>query len=338
MTKKNQISEPSGTLMDKGKTANVRGFENTRLLEAEVSLANEIGAVINGTIKSRLDQVVKSSNEAMVLIVKAGLSLISIKRECEYGEFVTQIEKRGIQERRAQEMMNYARFAASLPDGQRAKLMELPKTKAMLLASADAEVIEEYLDDDDSFADLQGLTVRDLKQELRQAKAAIADANVKNDTLQNDLKQAAQKRSSALSGGAVPLFVEDTRHEAAALNHKICLCVDDMQRMNGELLQMTPGNKERHFHDMAAKALYHSLNHAVVHAATLLKEMQGAYGDAVTGEVNAHDTLCDAEALRLAHDFSLITQEHEHEKLLRAQAREAKRPRGRGRPKKDVQS
>lgn len=307
---------------NKNMTASVR---ISKISEGELTLASERGLDLTASIDAQLEIITKNTNDAYLLLIDAGLLLINVQEKVGDGSFKAELEKRGIAERRAYEMIRYARFAAQLPDKQRAKLGQIAKTKAMLLASADDEVVETYLGDEEGLENLKGLTVRELKQALSDKDKQLADVNVQNDTLKLQLK--AHKQSA--SDGA-PDFFQRAQIESCALNHKAKLCVDDLITISHNLMDM-PDDPDR---DRALKILNHSLNELSVYLFNAHKSISFDLPSDVWSTVEALDALCDDSAIKLAGDYSLITQEHRHETLLREQQAAMNAPKKRGRPAK----
>lgn len=289
---------------------------------------------IESPIKKRLQVVANKTNDAFNSLIDAGTLLASIKQECTSDEFKQHIESIGLPPQRAYEMIRYASFAHSLPAAQRKKLTALNKTKVILLAHAEDEVIEDYLENDEGFEELQGMSVRELKNELNKRKQQTADLNVQNDTLTAQLKEATSKKSRALTGGVIPLYIEYVRNEACALDYKSRLCVDDLQALANDLIQTASSADETDKYLIGFKALYAATNSILNSALILRNQMHEQFPQVIHGGFEPIEQMVEAEALRLAGDMKLISQEHDHERLVREHQREASRPKGRGRPKK----
>lgn len=128
--------ESSGPLVGKTNSPYVRGI---RFGAAEQALADVLGVSVSGGTEARISSAISKTNSALRLVIEAGLMLLSIRSECEHGEFEALLESHGMPSQRASEAMTYARFAASLSPEDRDRVIELPKTKVLELAKADPE-------------------------------------------------------------------------------------------------------------------------------------------------------------------------------------------------------
>lgn len=307
------------------------------IIEINQELVSELAMeeVINANNQQLLEFAVKQTNQAYMSMIKAGVALIKLQNQCEHGEFLESLEKAGFAKQRAYELIKYAQFTQKLPATQRKKLTQIQsKTKAVLLAHADQEVIDDLLNDEEGFEDLQNMSVRDLKEDLKKRKHQVADLNVQNDTLKAQLKEATSKNSRALTGGVIPIFIEDLRNEACAMEYKSRLCIDDIQALSNELMSTASASDEVDAYLIGFKALFTATNSILNHALTLRNFMIEQYPEAAHSEYMPIESMVAAEALRLAGDMKLISQEHAHEKLVRENQRELSRPKGRGRPRK----
>jgi len=232
--------------------------------------------------------------------------------------------------------MTYARFASSLPDAERAKVLALPKSKVLELAQADPEVLQQLFDDDDKFDDLADLSVRGLRLKIRELQAKNADLAVERETAQTELEMV-QTRLRELqdgrvkTGGTVPPDVQDFRLESAALAKKAELAIDDLERQFREQFNRASDDE---WNTPLARHLYGSVALVIHRAAALASQLEKSFGiEAVSGGHTSIDYLSPPEVLQCAREFKELTAEHEHEKTLRAWEREMDRPKGRGRPK-----
>ncbi|MCG5260401.1 hypothetical protein [Cupriavidus gilardii] len=306
--------------------------------DAERRLAADLGIDVSVSINARMVRAIERTNHALRMVVEAGLELLSIRAECEHGEFLAALDAAGMPNQRAYEAMTYAKFAASLPAEERAKVLELPKTKVLALAKADPGVLEDLFADDEAFSDIASLSVRDLRQRIRTLEAAKTDLATKTETLERerdrlreDLRVAREGRVK--TGGAVPILVQDIRLECAALHKKALISVEDIGRLASEhLANGLSENAEwnvpvaRHVH-AALASLYATVG-------GLMAQMEQTYGPELAGDATVLDTFSPEEATRCALEYRALIAEHEHEKKAREWEREMERPRGVGRPKK----
>ncbi|WP_244260546.1 hypothetical protein [Burkholderia vietnamiensis] len=327
--------EPAGALAAEAKVSNVRYFG---FGEAETNLAEALGVSVAGGHAERINHAIGKTNSALRLVIEAGLVLLSVRAECEHGQFLDLLAAHGMPQPRASEAMTYAKFAASLSPADRDRVIELPKTKVLELAKADPEVLQDLFEDDAKFDELTALSVRDLRVALRDANAKRTDLATRNeklererDRLQEELRVLREGRVK--TGGDVPVVVQDIRLECAALHKKALMAVEDIGRLGREF--MTNGLPEdSEWNTPVARHLYGSLTalHAVIGGQ--IADMHRSFGELLSGEASVLDTLSPDEVTRCALEYRALIQEHDHEAKAREWEREMDRPRKAGRPKK----
>ncbi|ARL92376.1 hypothetical protein [Burkholderia pseudomallei] len=325
--------ESSGAIVASAKSPNVRGFG---FGASEQALADVLGVSVSGSAEARISSAISKTNSALRLVIEAGLVLLSVRAECEHGQFESLLEDHGMPSQRASEAMTYARFAASLSPEDRDRVIELPKTKVLELAKADPEVLQDLFEDDAKFGELTALSVRDLRVALRDANAKRTDLSTRNeklererDRLQEELRVLREGRVK--TGGDVPVVVQDIRLECAALHKKALMAVEDIGRLGREFLANgLPDDSE--WNTPVIRHLYGSL--AALHAVIggQITDMHRSFGALLNGEPSVLDTFSPDEATRCALEYRALIQEHDHEAKAREWEREMDRPR-RGRPR-----
>ncbi|MCL4628525.1 hypothetical protein [Burkholderia multivorans] len=326
--------ESTTAVVSNTKSPNVRGFA---FGEAEQALADVLGVSVSGGAEARISTAISKTNSALRLVIEAGLVLLSVRAECEHGEFERLLEEHGMPSQRASEAMTYARFAASLSPADRDRVIELPKTKVLELAKADPEVLQDLFEDDAKFDELTALSVRDLRVALRDANAKRTDLATRNeklererDRLQEELRVLREGRVK--TGGDVPVVVQDIRLECAALHKKALMAVEDIGRLGREFMANgLPEDSE--WNTPVARHLYGSLTalHAVIGGQ--IADLHRSFGELLSGETSVLDTLSPDEVTRCALEYRALIQEHDHEAKAREWEREMDRPRKVGRPR-----
>lgn len=190
--------------------------------------------------------------------------------------------------------------------------------------------------------------VEDLFLRLQEQRTESAEKDEENKGLITDLAQRdvelknEQLKSTALQKRLLnranvapyPEFVMGIRDESAAMADKAMLAFDDLNRMNEQLREAAAMQDGANV-NIALISLYTHVNAVIARGLTLQKEMQDCWGIEnlaveITGK-HLHDT--DEIEEHLSNRAVLI-QEHEFEKRVRDNQREAAKPRGRGRPRK----
>ncbi len=303
----------------------------------EVSLAAEMGVDLDIGINERLDRVVTKTNNALRLAVEAGLDLISIKSECEHGEFGGLLVERGISRQRASEMMIMARATSQLPPSQRSNLLELTKKKALLLAKTDPEVMQKALNDDE-LGDLQSCSYQSMRERIRELENKNANLETELDTSQTREEDLKARLKKERNGSEYPDFVVVTRHESDALTQKVMLCLDDLSRLMDDLVKL---NHDPHMDDglqnymnMASTTLMAHLNGIQAKTSQVLRTAVDNLPPQLTSsQINASLLYSDDEVSQAVQEREMLIREHEQEKQIRDNEREANKKRGPGRPK-----
>lgn len=308
------------------KSADVSAFE----INADVrAYAESLSIDLTGSLDDRADRAADHMNRSQRHMLASGLLLGSIKSECEHGEFLGLIEQRGFEARAAQRAMQYAQFILSRSDEERALLMGLPKSKVLALAGADGAVIEQLLTDGGER--IEGLSVRALMDELRDAKAGAVDLAAQRDTAEAEAEalrqQLAQRTERA---DKVPLVVAELRAEIAAQAKTAELAIGAFQGIGEDTVALGAAGAQE-WKDA-------TLRLAVAGLMSLRMQLQGhieKYVRALPPDDIGPTTMSSftqQEAEEAAERFATLTAAHEYGKQLRKWEREQEQPRGKGRP------
>lgn len=308
-------------------TARVVGFGDI------AEFAVRLGVELSGTVDERADSAAQHMSSSQRHMLASGLLLMSIKADCDHGRFTALLKARGFEERPAQRAMQYAQFILERPADEREKLIGLPKTKVLLLASADPEVVEAMLEDGTGRID--ALSVRALQQELADAKAALVDTAVERDTAQAEAL-AAKKQLEARPDreDGVPLAIAALRAEFMELYKKAELSLSSFDQV-GRALKHTVGA------DDPEKWGEGTLRLALAALAALRVQLDGCIKNALRelpGEVLAdsglQSYLTTQEKHELADRFFTLADVHGYEKKMRDHLQQEANKAGPGRPKK----
>lgn len=302
-----------------------------------VEVAQQFGLDMDIPVEAKLDRMTLNLSRSVHYMLAAGMDLLSLREECEHGEWRELLESRGIEVTAAHRAITYAQFVINCPTGDRDKLLSLPKTKVLALAKADPEVLQDLFDNEDGLADLTALSVRDMRLKIRKLEAEKVDSEVALETVdtQNQaLRDEVEKLRSARvqSSGIVPIAVQDTRLEIAALHKKAELSIDDISRLTEELLAAPDVLGQ--YETPVARGLYRALCALSMSITGPIAQLHATYGDALGSQLAPADWLSDAEVAQVAAEYKALVREHDHEALDRQWEREMDRPAGRGRPKK----
>lgn len=314
-------------------TVKATKFEMTT---AEHDLANAMGLSLGGDVVALVGAAATKTNQALTLVIESGLLLMAASAECErsHTTFKDYLMKYGMPHRRAYEAMSMAKFAAGLPKAQRADMLALPKSKVALLAQADPEVVADLFDDDDT--DVNALSVRELKHQIRELKAAKTQSGVerqraeeKAERLERELKSAQSSRNDITD--IVPAEVSDIRLECAALYKKAELSVDGIARLHHEVNLLEGECAEWAL--SCARSSFAALQSLIAQAKGAAAELHRQYGADLDGDNSTMERLTQKELFSCASEYRQLIAEHEHEAEMRAYGRGLDKPKGKGRPK-----
>lgn len=313
----------------------ISGFVFT---EQERALAAALGVDIDGSVDSRLSIAAGKTNEALRLVIEAGVIFLSVKSDVAHGQFLPHLVQIGVSSQRANECMAFARSMALLPADKREALMLLPKSKAMLLAGVDIEVLDDFLEAGD-LTDLNGLSVRELRQRIRDLQAGHVDLSVKHDTLaaqRDGLAKQLKRRSAEAEDAHVPMVVADQRLELAALIKKAELSVNSMHPLGVKIVSLSG-------HDEAGVWVEPTLRLGVAGLLSLREVVDGsikkyveAMGESAKRLASQPDALAfldESEVGCVATEWATLIATHQHEAALRQHERDQAKPKGKGRPK-----
>lgn len=298
---------------------------------AEIALAHQLGINLEASADVRTEQAVFAFNVATHNLIQAGLLLASVKVEMEQEAFEALLEERGLNKRRANELIHGATFCARLPDVQREQIMGMHKSKVLALASADPEVVESLLEDED--IDLTGLSVRDLRDRIHALESSNTDLAVQLETSQNETKAAKKASERQLKDyvSSLPVPIFDVRQEVGVLVEQATLCISSLQSACTELKAHNELDHLREFVGPTARL-------ALAGLLQLKLQINGLAANYVAAfeleDINptAPSYLLPEEIELLARKYTELTARHGWEAALRDWQRKQDRPRGKGRP------
>lgn len=317
--------------------ANVRTVRTFEFSPADAEAAEKMGIVVGGPAADRITRAVVSYNMAARLAVESGYLLLSVKAELAHGEFEAAIEETGLSRQRAAELMRMAKFATSLSDAQRADMLSMPKSKVLILASADPAVIEDLLNDEEA-GDLDALSVRELRQRIHDLEANNTDLSTQVDTAESERDSAVKrlnKRNQREDDAGVPVVMADIRAEIAALVKKAELALDSFTPLGTELMGYRGHAEAGVWVDPTGRLALAGLVAVRVIADGAIKRYVEAldlsYSD-FEGKPDALSFLQPDEILAVAQEWPELSALHGHEEALRKHERDQAKPKGKGRP------
>lgn len=298
-------------------------------------LATELGLDIHTSLETRMDAAVKKTNQALRLVIEAGVCYTTVRAELPHGEFENWLNERGVSRQRASEAMKLAHISKTLPTKERQQLFSVSKTKALLIAKADKEIIDQLIEETSGgeLKDLDQLSFRDMRDRIRKLEADKADLEVENETRAATIRNLNEQAAGARNFNQdFPDFVNVSRHEGNALSTEISMRLDELERHVNELIDMgstaapemlsiAVTSLEIHLKALAARS-YKIANHLNTNMGALVTELKSEH------------VLSDEEIESAIRDRNTMTQEMQQQQKIRDDERENAKPRKPGRPKK----
>lgn len=299
------------------------------VLTAEDSqAADEIGIVMSGSLPDRISRAVHAHNMAARLAVEAGYLLLSIKAELAHGEFERGVESMGLAPRRAHELMTTARFVTSLPADRRAEILMLPKTKVLMLANADTDVLADLIDSPD--AELENLSVRELRARIKELEA---DAGKRTKRLEAELDH----RDAVIQ----KLKKKDVQREFDPLTHMVrdeCLAYQGGVEINLQSLQALFEEVKKDSPDapeweLRLQQIWFGAHAAAARATALLEHVRATMPMDMPEQAATPNLLTPDEVMRWTLEWETMVSQAKVAAATRADLRAQEGPRGVGRPK-----
>lgn len=294
-------------------------------------LALTVGVQIDGTVAERIDQAAMHSSRSLRHELACGLLLISVKQECEHGEFLALLASRGFELRGAQQSMQLTRFVLGRSEAEREQLIGVHKSKVLQLAGADPEVIDSVMEHGIEKIDV--LSVRALRQKIADLTAVLSDTSVQRDTA--EAEAAGMRKQLARQPGdrddKLPMAVADLRAEIMALQKKAELAVGGFDGLGVDLIDLNTTEAGHGWADATLRLAVSALGSVRLQIDGILekylRELPGGDSSAVD-----RSRLTQQEVLETARRFGELTQVHTYEHALREWERAQQRPRSKGRP------
>lgn len=320
--------------MSNREIANVRtsGRLEIHFEDDDASAAAALGIVLSGSVDDCIHRSIEAVNLGARLWLEAGYLLLKAQSKADHGDWEKQLQRHGVPKQRASELMSAAKFYTSRTPEERAQLLTLGKSKMVLLARADAEVVNDLLANPAEDG-LQNLSVRELR-------ASLAKAESDRVNLQSRLNTA-EARATALEKGSPRLtafepFTEDVRTECMHLQGQAQIAIEGLEQLFQDAVNKSDATSPEH--RLRMEQVWIAAHVVAARASDLLGTLsQVDYGlpDRVKGE----HILTPPEAEAWIQGWNTLKAEASATRYAREEARAmeraAQQPRGRGRPRKN---
>lgn len=282
--------------------------------------------------------------------VYCGRGLAALKASVAHGAYLQLLEEHGWHQRTAQRYMRFAEFAVQVEKTNPTALSYLEMSSWLLVEKElDEQSLIEFIDGKEvcglTLEAAQEKSTRELKSAFEEHKRSTnteilklqktnADLALENDTQANQIATLNAQLEQRGQHDPYPEFVMTTRHEAGAMSDKALLCLDDLAKLDS-VLHDTARSANGDDVNVALISLCTHVNAVLVRSQRLAKDLKSRWGDAIDDATISGSMLySDDEIDDMIETRNLLIRDHEQEKKFRANERENKKPRGRGRPKK----
>ncbi len=237
-----------------------------------------IGADTRGSNDELLTLGVQEMNRGALCVARAGCYFSALKERLPDGDFVAAIEARGFDRRRVWEAMQIAQWIGTQPDERVRAFAQLPSTKALALARADQQVVEDLLTEKGA-QDVASLSVRELRSRISKLESANVTLETRLERTEAERDKIKARALNRLVDTQMPEFAVVVREEAAALTETMAVSLDGLERLFADTLTAPHddvADAER-FEAMAAGTFFHALRGAWARAGALLEQLDQHY-------------------------------------------------------------
>jgi len=289
--------------------------------------AKSLGIVLSGSLEDRINRAVVAQNSATALWLETGYLLLKIKSETKQGDFLKHLDAHGICRQRASDLMRTARFYTGLPPEQRRQVFSIGKTKVQLLANADIDVVQDLIDEPGE--DLSALSVRQLRQKLRDVTNIFATREKERDSVIDYQKSIINNLSVKKAYTFLP-ETHITREECLAHQAEIELAFNSLR----QLFEGCVNDDNTVERDLRIEQVWVTIHVAAARAMDALAFLRAYNLEGMPETIAIPHRLTDDEALRWIDDYETIERKHIKDQVRRQEKRDTDKPKGPGRPAK----
>lgn len=308
------------------------------LTDHERDLAGWLDIRLDRSLDELLASAAAKANRSIQLFVEVGLELMAAREQCNDGEWMPLLDSLGINRQRASEHIRVARFMARVKPADRPKMLGLPKTKVILLAKAEDDVIETLIEDDEEFDATAALTTRELHERIRELEKERHGLAVRLETAQLERDQALKMKEPDMHW--LP-EVQQVRDEAMYFTGVVMRGLDDLDQVLtalGDLPVAFDAAADQDLvsqHRAAAAAVYQAIAGPLGRVNQLLHRFRSELGlDDMAEDLPEHlPVLSDVEARQFYDNWKLMTRIAHSEKQDRELDRRRRAHRGKPGPK-----
>lgn len=299
-------------------TAKNQNGGRPRICEIE-PLGQLLGLDLEGTPGQLLDRAAHEMNQGALRVARAGCYFMALKQSVGNGEFVKAIEAKGFDPRRAQEAMQIATWLNSQPEERKRELAQLDSSKALALARAEPEVIEQLVQDNDP-GDLDALSVRELRQKIKSLDLELRTENKKRETAEARHEKLQRQIANKADTALLPEFCVVMRQESVAQTEQMDLCLEALEQCQQAQVRPHLKGAQRHYAVRAAGTLYHALRGVLARVQEHVQSLESDFPELTKGPFKQEYVLNKGELALAKQSYELVKARHEaltHNRLVR---------------------
>ncbi|MGB1238547.1 MAG: hypothetical protein ACPG4U_10080, partial [Pseudomonadales bacterium] len=183
---------------------------------------------------------------------------------------------------------------------------------------------------------------KELRNEVRALKAKLAQTETEKNTQEKKQEKLEALLDLRREDTGYPDFYLVAREESRALMQQCHLCLDDFQALSSENLEtfrtLDLSDSARHFSQQAMATLYCQLNGTVGRFVAALRELERHLPMEMIQQMQSDLAYSNQEVELAIQRYDAMLAKHQIEAKARADAREAAKHRGPGRPKKNTKA
>ncbi len=308
--------------------------------DSERALAAFFEVDLTVPVEVQMERVTADARRGLETAICMGLRLLAIREQCAHGEFEGRVQECGLGRRDAFNCMNLARsFAAEGDQLRRDALLEMGKSKALVLLAADPTVRDQIMESPELLRDALDASKREFADQLAELQGRLENLDVQMAAAEAErdgaLKRLNIRNQRDEDEGGVPVVMADIRSEMAALLKKAELAITSLYPVGVDAVGLSG-------HAEAGEWVKPTLRLGVAGLLAVRElldgsiksyvEAMGEDADRLSSNPDGLAFLSKSEIKDVAEEYGRLTAVHGHEAALRQHEREQAKPKGKGRP------
>jgi hypothetical protein len=293
MSKKNEVK-----VIDQNTNAQALAHLPLTLGDNERALAAYLEVDLQAPPEVLLLRIGQDAETGLRLVITMGLRILALKDKAAHGELEGLLADAGVSPREAQRVMQTAKAYAAEDDARRREqILQLGKTKGMVLLAANPQIREQLLSAPELAAEVSEATTRELQKRIRDlenegTKEAAALRKELGDA-EESLEARRLELERVVRGEGVQLLSRHIRAEAVANAGVVQAACDDLLRLWRAAVDEKATSEVDAI--MRRRAVAIAVSGSMAHVASVLAAVREEFEDALPMMPGALDELTDDE-------------------------------------------